>query len=94
MEMDTDSLSSALAQIEFYDCILNEKKPEGESYVVKTNDSFTADACNNFFPRLSCAQDKQNEKKNLEYSRNNFDALKCCACIASTDRWFCTKSVV
>ena len=63
MEMDTDSLYLELAENELYDCIRSEKRQESELLRSKDcNDSFTADACSNFYPRTCCAKHKDNKR--------------------------------
>ena len=53
------------------------KRKSGNSYVVKTNDSFTADACSNFFPASAVLNTKHMIKENLDCSKKIFDALEC-----------------
>ena len=64
MEMDIHSLYLALTEKELKDCIRSEKKPEWELLSSKEcNDSFTAVACSNLFPRTCCAKHKKRDKK-------------------------------
>ena len=46
------------------------------------NDSFTEDAGSNFFPETCSAKHNDMTEKNLDCSTKNFDALKCCVCVA------------
>ena len=64
MKMDTDSLYLALAGEELYDCIRSKKRKDWELLRSKDcNDSFTADAYSNFFPRSCCSEHKRDDKK-------------------------------
>ena len=64
LEMDTDSLSLALAEKEPEDCIRLEMRAEWQRF--RSNDcvdSFTADAVANFFPRTFYVKHKQHDKR-------------------------------
>ena len=62
MKMDTDPLCLALAGKELYDCIRSEKRQEWELLRSKDcNDSFTADACSNFFPAGAVIRQKNDK---------------------------------
>ena len=85
--MDTDSLYLALAETDLYDCILSEKKQEWESLRSKdSNDSFTADDCNNFFPRISCAMHKQHDKRQPALFR---EEIRCIEMLCLCSKTYC-----
>ena len=82
--MDTDLLFLGLAENDLYVCKRSERKQEWELLRSKhCNDSFTADACRNFFCRTFCAKfPKNTTQQSLNCSRRSFDAPKCCAFLA------------
>ena len=62
--MDTDSLYRALADNKLYDCNRPSKKSECEALREQDcDDSFTADAVQNFLPRPCCDKHKKHEKR-------------------------------
>ena len=64
--MDTDSLYLALAHENLYDCNRPAKKQEWEALRQQDcNDSFQADAIQNFFPRTYCYKHKKFSSKGL-----------------------------
>ena len=83
LEMDTDSLYLALAEDNLDDCILPEKKAQW-TLIRRNNcrDDFIADADKNFFHVHAALFTKSMTNENLDYSKKDFAALKCCACAA------------
>ena len=83
MEVETESMYSALAKKELYDCKRGKKRRNWELLRSKDcKDSFTVEACNDFFPTTCCAKHRNMIEENLVCSREKFDALKCCVCVA------------
>ena len=81
--MDTDSLYLALAEKELYDCIRPDKKREWiDIRSSDCADDFIANATTNFFPVLAAQNTKNMTSANLDSSRKNFVARKCCVCAA------------
>ena len=75
--MDTDFLYLALAHDNWYDYIRPSKKAEGEALREHDcDDSFKADAVQNFFPRTFCDKQKSTTSVNQVCSRKNLDVLK------------------
>ena len=73
IEMDTDSLYLALANIKMCDCKRSEKRQEWEMLrSMDCNDSFTADAFSHFFPRTCCAKHRKQNKRELGLFKEEF----------------------
>ena len=82
MEVATDSLYLALAE-KIHMIVYEVKKVEWELLRKRgCNDSFTAGACNNFFPGHVVLNTKRMIKESMDCSRKKLDALKCCVCVA------------
>ena len=83
LEMDTDSLYLALAEDNLDDCILPEKKAQWTPICRNDcRDDFIADADKKFSHVHAALFTKSMTNENLDYSKKNFAALKCCACAA------------
>ena len=83
LELDTDSLYSALSENELSDCIQSEKSQEWELLRSNDcNDSFTAEACSNFLIGRFVLNTEAIIKKSLNCSRKTFDAHKGFVCVA------------
>ena len=86
LEMDTDSLYLALAEMELEDCIrpeMTEMKTEWEQLRSKDcSDSFTADVSGNFFPRMCCGKHKNTTRENPDLSKNNAGEQGCYVSVA------------
>ena len=81
--MDTDSMYSTLAETELYDCIRSDKSQEWEHLCSKDcNDSFTADACRNFFPRTCCAKLRKHDRREHRLFKEEFRCTECFNCKA------------
>ena len=82
LEMDTDSFYLALAHENFYDCIRPAKKQEWEALRKQDcNDSFQADAIQNFFPRTCCSKHKKHDKREPGLFKEEFICTKMiCPC--------------
>ena len=64
IENDTGLLCLALAEKKLLDWVRSEKRQEWELLSSKDcNDSFTADACSNYFPRTCSAKHKEHDKR-------------------------------
>ena len=67
LEMDTDSLYLALAHENLYECFRPAKKQEWEALRKQDcNDSFQADAFQNFFLRTCCSKHKKHDTYNSD----------------------------
>ena len=79
--MNTGSLFFALAE-ELYACIRSERRQEWELLRSKDcNDSFTADACSNFFPRTCSAELRKHDKREPEMLKRRFSCTEMlCLC--------------
>ena len=67
LEMDTDSLYLALTHEKLYECIRPAKKQEWEALRKQDcNDSFQAEAIENFFPRTCCSKHKKHDTYNSD----------------------------
>ena len=63
LEMDTDSIYLALAHENLYNCFRPARKPDWEALRQQDcNDSFQADAIQNFLPRTCCSKHKKRDK--------------------------------
>ena len=83
LEMDTDYLYLALEEDNLYDCMLLEKRAQWK--LIRRNDcrdNYIADANQNFFQVNAALVTKSMTNENMDYSKKNFAALKCCACAA------------
>ena len=73
LEMDTDSLYLALAHENLYDCIRSAKKQVWVALRQQDcNDSFQADAIQNFFPRTCCSKHKNDDKREPGLFKEDF----------------------
>ena len=73
LEMDTDSLYSALPEKELYDCIREESKIEWESMRTEDcKDDFTSNATTNLFPKTCCAKHKKHDKREPGFFTEEF----------------------
>ena len=73
LEMDTDSLNLAFAEKELDDCTRSEMKAEWEQLWSKDcNHCFSADAVENFFPRLCCDKHKKQDKREPGVPKEEF----------------------
>ena len=87
LEMDTDSLYLVLAHENLYDCIRPAKKQEWEALRQQDcNDSFQADAIQNFFPRTRCSKHKKHDKREPGLFKEEF---RCTEMI-----YLCSKIIV
>ena len=82
LEMDTDSLFLTLAHENLYDCIRPAKKQEWEALRQQDcNDSFQADAIQNFFPRTCCSKHKKHNKREPGLFKEDFRCMEMiCLC--------------
>ena len=65
------------------------KGESGNFYVVKTIDSFTADACCNFFPRTCCAKHKKHDRSEPDMFREEIRCAEMCL----WSKTYCNDSV-
>ena len=87
MEMETDSLYLALAGKK---CINVYEVRKSKSGSKNCKDSFTADAFSTLFSPTCCAKHtKKYDKGEPGLFKKIFDALKCCACVASQAAIIC-----
>ena len=87
LEMDTDSLYLALAHENLYDCIRPAKKQEWEELRKQDcNDSFQADAIQNFFPRTCCSKHKKHDKREPGLFKEEF---RCTEMICLCSKTYC-----
>ena len=87
LEMDTDSLYLALAHENLYDCIRPAKKQEWEALRKQDcNDSFQADAIQNFFPRTCCSKHKKHDKREPGLFKEEF---RCTEMICLCSKTYC-----
>ena len=87
LEMDTDSLYLALAEKELIDCIRPERKAEWEKLrSTDCDDSFTADASGNFFPRACCAKHKKHDKREPGLFKEEF---RCSEMLCLCSKTYC-----
>ena len=103
LEMETDSLSLALAEKELEDCIRTEMRMEWQR--LRSNDcvhNFTADAVANFFPRTCCVKHKQHDKREPFLFKEEFRCTEmlclcsktyCCYDVASNKPKFSSKGL-
>ena len=87
LEMDTDSLYLALAHDNLYDCIRQSKKADWETLREHDcDDSFKADAVQNFFPRTCCDKHKKHDKREPGLFKEEF---KCTEMICLCSKTYC-----
>ena len=87
LEMDTDSLYLALAHDALYDCIRPSKDAEWEAVREKvSDDSFKADAVQNFFPRTCCDKHKKHDKRESGLFR---EEVRCTEMICLCSKTYC-----
>ena len=87
LEMDTDSLYLALAHENLYDCIRPAKKQEWEALRQQDcNDSFQADAIQNFFSRTCCSKHKKHDKREPGLFKEGF---RCTEMICLCSKTYC-----
>ena len=83
LERDTDSLYLALAEEELYDCIRPDKERKWIDFrSPDCADDFIANAVTNFFPVLAAQNTRNMTSANLDSSKKNLVAKKCCVCAA------------
>ena len=83
LEMDTDSLYSALSEKNLEEIILPEKRNEGQAIRSRDfTDSFTANATDNFSPELAVMPKGNMIRESRDYLKKNSGVPKCCACVA------------
>ena len=82
LKMDTDSLHSALAEQDLYDCNRAEMKEQWEALQSEDcTDFFFADATRNFFPRTWCAKYKMHDKREPGLSEEEIKGTEMlCSC--------------
>ena len=91
LEMDTDSLYLALAEKELEDCIRPEMRAEWQRLRSRDCvDNFTADAVANFFPRTSCVEHKQHDKREPGLFKEEF---RCREMLCLCSKTYCCYDV-
>ena len=92
LEMDTDSLYLALSEKELEDCIIPEKKSAWDLLRSKDcNDSFAANATDNFFPRTCCAKHKKHDKREPGLFKEEF---RCTEMLCLCSKTYCCYDTI
>ena len=88
LEMDTDSLYSAVSEENLEDTIRPEKRNELESKRSRDwTDSFTANATSNFFPRTCCTAHKKRDKREPGLIKKEF---RCSEMLCLCSKIYCS----
>ena len=83
LEMDTDSLYSALSEENLEDVILLEKRADWDQLRSKDSiDNFTANATDNFSPELAVMSTRNMIRESRVSSKKSLDVQKYCASVA------------
>ena len=87
LKLDTDSLDLALAHENFYDCIRPAEKQEWEALRQQDrNDSFQADAIQNFIPSTCCSKHKEhNERETGPFK----EEIRCTEMVCLCSKTYC-----
>ena len=91
LEIDTDSLYIVLAEKQLEDCIRPEMRAEWQK--LRSKDyvhSFTADAVANFFPKICCVKQKQHDKREPGFSKEEF---RCREMLCLCSKTYCCYDV-